>query len=104
MVFAVIKRIGCKAGNNDLRLCKMSKRAFLDVGDMVLWQDHFGNHMVGLVMVPDFDGDVAAVLDAWGVSIDTVGNVKALLRRVDILEDGGADEGDTPDGQQEDGV
>lgn len=93
MVFTVIKQLGSKPGNNGLRLCKMGKRAFMDVGDIVLWQDHHGNHLAGLVMVPDFDGDVAAVLDAWGISIDMVGKVKALLHRVDVVEDGEEQEG-----------
>lgn len=93
MVFTVIKQLGSKPGNNGLRLCKMGRRAFMDVGDMVLWQDHHGNHLAGLVMVPDFDGDVAAVLDAWGISIDMVGKVKALLHRVDVVEDGEEQEG-----------
>ncbi len=78
MTFTVVSKI-TKDGGWKI-LCKLPKREFLEVGQLVEIEDGC-TPQVCRVCVPDFDADVAAVLNVWGVSIDKVPMVTAVMVR-----------------------
>lgn len=99
MYFTVVKRVGGDHEDNRKYLCKMNGPAFLEPGELVIFGDSDKHFLVGKVLVPSFNADVAAVLDAWELTIDRVRTVKVILQQYAVADDrgdGGQDEMDAP--------
>ena len=92
MVFAIVKPVD--GGVGKVVLCRLHAQEYLQPGDYVVYQTAKGDR-IGRIAAPDFIGDVATVLDTWGLQPEDVKKIVAVMRRFDV-EDG--DEAEEDDG------
>lgn len=78
MVYTLVKPLG---KSNDRYLCAMPKRAFLKIGELVVYIGKNGEERIGVVAVPDFEADEDDMKTIWGGQVTSL---VAELVRVDV--------------------